>query len=100
MERQKKTFLTPYEQREKERLMRSGEQTYSKGSVVMNKEFRKLSATREGRQVLMKRIASSGRPEDIKPGRPVPEEFWDLPRPEDPEGLLLKALLEDREQGR
>lgn len=30
----------------------------------------------------------------------IREEFWSLPRPEDPEGLLLKALLEDREQGR
>ena len=43
----------------------------------------------------------------------VPEGFWEtsrthegrralikLPKPKDPEGLLLKALLEDREQGR
>ncbi len=30
----------------------------------------------------------------------ISEDFWDLPKPEDPEGLLLKALLEDREQGR
>lgn len=27
------------------------------------------------------------------------DEFWKLPRPEDPEGLLLKALLEEREEG-
>lgn len=25
------------------------------------------------------------------------EDFWDLPMPEDPEGLVLKALLEDRD---
>lgn len=27
------------------------------------------------------------------------KEFWDLPRPDDPEGHLLKAVLEDREEG-
>lgn len=30
----------------------------------------------------------------------LPPGFWDLPRPEDPEGLVLKALLEERESGR
>jgi len=30
----------------------------------------------------------------------LPEGFWDLPRPEDPEGRLLKALLEERRGGR
>jgi len=60
----------------------------------------KIPRTREERQVLIKQIASSGRPEDIKPGRPISDEFWKLPRPEDPEGLLLKALLEDRREGR
>ena len=30
----------------------------------------------------------------------ISEEFWKLPRPKDPEGLLLKALLEDRREGR
>jgi len=30
----------------------------------------------------------------------LPEDFWDLPRGEDPDGLVLKALLEDREMGR
>ncbi len=29
----------------------------------------------------------------------IPKDFWDLPRAQDPEGLVLKALLEDREQG-
>ena len=28
------------------------------------------------------------------------KEFWDLPRPKDPKGLVLKALLEERESGR
>lgn len=30
----------------------------------------------------------------------LPKNFWALPRPEDPEGLVLKALLEEREKGR
>jgi prevent-host-death family protein len=29
----------------------------------------------------------------------LPDDVWDWPRPEDPEGLSLKALLEEREQG-
>lgn len=37
------------------------------------------------------------------PRRPATEgfwkEFWSLPRPEDPEGLVLKALLDERESG-
>jgi len=27
------------------------------------------------------------------------EEFWAMPMPEDPEGLVLKAVLEEREEG-
>ncbi len=34
----------------------------------------------------------------IRPGRGISEEFWDLPRGEDPEGAVLKALLEEREE--
>jgi prevent-host-death family protein len=30
----------------------------------------------------------------------LPVDFWDWPRPEDPDGLVLKALLEDRETDR
>ena len=80
--------------------MRSGEPASQKGSVEVSEEFRRLSRTREGRRMSIKQIASSGSPEDIKPGRPVSEDFLKLPKVEDPEGLLLKALLEDREQGR
>lgn len=29
----------------------------------------------------------------------VPPEFWSLPLPPDPEGLVLKGLLQDREEG-
>ena len=30
----------------------------------------------------------------------LPKDFWKIPRPEDPEYLVLKALLEEREAGR
>ena len=30
----------------------------------------------------------------------LPPDFWDVPRWQDPEGSMLKALLEEREQGR
>ena len=60
-----------------------------------------MPKTREERRKLIKKLASSGKPEDIKPGTgKIPDDFWDLPWPEDPQGLLLKALLEDRREGR
>ena len=30
----------------------------------------------------------------------LPKDFWRMHRPDDPEGLVLKALLEEREAGR
>ena len=35
----------------------------------------------------------------LGPGK-LPKDFWRIPRPEDPEGLVLKALLEEREAGK
>jgi len=35
----------------------------------------------------------------LGPGK-LPKDFWKIPRPEDPKGLVLKALLEEREAGR
>ncbi len=35
----------------------------------------------------------------LGPGK-LPKDFWRIPRVEDPEGLVLKALLEEREAGR
>ena len=30
----------------------------------------------------------------------LPREFWRMPRPKDPKGLVMKALLEERADGR
>jgi antitoxin (DNA-binding transcriptional repressor) of toxin-antitoxin stability system len=30
----------------------------------------------------------------------LPKDFWRMPRPKDPKGLVMKALLEDRAKGR
>ena len=30
----------------------------------------------------------------------LPGDFWTMPRPEDPQGLVLRALLEERGEGR
>lgn len=46
----------------------------------------------------MRRLARQGLV-TLGTGR-IPDDFWDLPRPKDPEGLVLKALLEERETGR
>jgi prevent-host-death family protein len=35
----------------------------------------------------------------LGPGK-LPKDFWKFSRPEDPKGLVLKALLEEREAGR
>ena len=59
----------------------------------------KIPETDEERRELIKRLARSGKVVTRGTGR-VSEEFWDMPRPKDPEGLLLKALLEDRREGR
>jgi hypothetical protein len=35
----------------------------------------------------------------VGPGK-LPKNFWKMPRAEDCEGLVLKALLQEREEGR
>lgn len=35
----------------------------------------------------------------LGPGK-LPKDFWKMPRSEDPQGLVLKALIEEREGGR
>ena len=60
-----------------------------------------MPKTREERRALIRRIARSGKPEDIKPGTgKIPDEFWTMPRPKDPEGLARRYLVEDRREGR
>jgi prevent-host-death family protein len=49
----------------------------------------KESMTRMEKQGLIK--LGSGR---------LPKDFWSTPRAEDPQGLVLKALLQEREEGR
>jgi hypothetical protein len=56
--------------------------------------------TEEEQRLKERLMRSKPKPGEIKPGRPVSEEFWKLPKPEDPEGLALRYLLEDRGQGR
>jgi prevent-host-death family protein len=34
------------------------------------------------------------------PLKPLPRNFWQLPRPRDPKGRALAALIEEREEGR
>lgn len=49
----------------------------------------------EGR---LRQLVRGGR---LRPPRhPLPPDFWDLPRPGDPEGRSLFTLLEERAEGR
>jgi prevent-host-death family protein len=34
------------------------------------------------------------------PVKPLPDDFFDVPRPADPDGSVLRALLEERSEGR
>jgi hypothetical protein len=46
---------------------------------------------------LQARMAELARKGIVKlPRGPLPEDFWTLPRPKDPEGKVLAALLEER----
>lgn len=40
------------------------------------------------------------RPPLRRPSKDFWKDFWKLPRPKDPEGRVLKALLEERAEGR
>lgn len=53
-----------------------------------------------GLQALPERLAEMEKQGLVKLGsRKLPKCFWDLPRPKDPKGLVLKAVLEEREKG-
>jgi prevent-host-death family protein len=67
--------------------------------------------TEHGRAVakLTPARASEVLPEDLREmekqglvkraGQKLPKGFWDLPRPKDPKGLVLKAVVREREEG-
>lgn len=59
----------------------------------------KMPKSEKERRELIKRLARSGKIVTRGTGR-VSDEFWKMPRLRDPESLLLKALLEDRREGR
>ena len=48
---------------------------------------------------LIRELARKGKLRTRGSGR-VPDDFWDMPRPKDPEGLARRYLIEDRRQGR
>ncbi len=57
-----------------------------------------IPASSEPEEERIRRLVREGvlRPPTSK----LPADFWTRPRPADPEGLVLKALLEERESGR
>jgi hypothetical protein len=61
----------------------------------------KIPNSDKERRELIKRLARTKSPGDIKPGTgKVPDEFWEMPRPRDPEGLARRYLIDDRREGR
>ena len=62
-------------------------------------ERKKTNLTPE-EQELKERLMRSGPPPMWKGTGRIPEDFWELPKPKDPEGLALRYLLEDRREGR
>jgi len=54
-----------------------------------------------GSAMLSKELAEMEKQGLVKIGRSkLPKDFWELPRPKDPKGLVSKSLLLEREQGR
>ena len=52
-----------------------------------------------GSHVLDKRLVEMEKRGHIKLGTgKLPKHFWDLPRPKDPKGLVVKAVLREREE--
>jgi prevent-host-death family protein len=46
----------------------------------------------------IKELIRTGR---IRPAtKKLPPDFWDRPKPKDPEGLVRKAIIEERREGR
>ena len=58
----------------------------------------KIPKTDKERREIIKRLARSGKIVTHGTGR-VSEEFWNMPRPRDPEGLARRYLIEDRREG-
>ena len=56
-----------------------------------------ISRTKEAKEA-MTRMEKQGLIK-LGSGR-LPKDFWTMPRAEDPQGLVLKALLQEREEGR
>lgn len=46
------------------------------------------------------RLQEMARRGEIRLGRPISADFFDMPLPEDPDDTVLKALLEERDEGR
>jgi len=80
-----------------------------------------LSQVKEGSEILITdhgkpiaRIVPLSRPRNLKDSLlrmekqgliklgsgKIPKSFWTMPRPNDPQGLVLSALLSEREEGR
>ena len=58
----------------------------------------KIPKTEEEREELLRRLARSGKIVTRGSGK-VSAEFWDMPRPKDPEGLARRYLIEGRREG-
>ena len=54
-----------------------------------------------GQAAIPKHLKDLGAQGLLKPGtKPLPTDFWDLPRPADPRGSIRAALIREREEGR
>jgi hypothetical protein len=58
----------------------------------------KVPKTEKERREFIQRLARGGEIVTRGTGR-VSEEFWNMPRPRDPEGLARRYLIEDRREG-
>jgi len=65
------------------------------------KPNKKSRLTEEEQRLKERLIRREPEPGEIKHGTGrLPDEFWTMPRVEDPEGLARRYLIEDRREGR
>jgi hypothetical protein len=67
----------------------------------MSERRKKTRLTEEEQKLKERLMRKKLEPHEIKRGSgKIPDDFWTMPRPKVSEGAALKALLDDREEGR
>jgi antitoxin (DNA-binding transcriptional repressor) of toxin-antitoxin stability system len=78
--------------------VKAGEEVVVTEGGQPNARFERLGAVAETEEERMEKLYAAGIVRRAEDPTPLPRDFW-KDMPEDPEGLVLKAVLEERESG-